>query len=205
MIDTYIHFQAATMEPCTTSRDVMEAASWVCSGCRMPRDNAKDISVIIDRESLRAQFLTFVSALAVGLINEDFLASFDLHARSSDLLLDPVFDLNGQRVEGWKAFRGKERVIVRGSKNVTCRVCHDCGRNVYFAMGHRYLSPAPSSGRRIMGSDLFGLIVPLEDYQHFSRKEWPGVTIDSLKVRETASDGLGAIRWNSTDVASGAC
>jgi hypothetical protein len=201
-MDTYIHFQSATMEPCTTSRGVIEAATWVCTGCRMPRDNAANISVMIDRESLRAQYLTFVGGLAVGLINEAFLASFDIQSRSADLLLDPVFDLQGQIVEGWKAFRGKERVIIRGSKNVTCRICDKCGRNVYFAMGKRYLYPAPSAGRRILGSDLFGLVIPMKDYQRFLRKEWPGVTIDNLTVRESASDGLGAILWNSTNVAS---
>jgi hypothetical protein len=171
----------------------------------MPQNVLENVSIVIDRSSLKAKLLTFVSGLSVGLMNEKLLGLLDSQSVSTDLILDPVYDLDGVLVEEWKAFRAKERVIIRGSKNVTCRVCTECGRNVYFAMGKRYLFPAPSGKRRILGSDLYGLVIPQNDFDRFERKELTGVTIDKLEVREVANDGLGAIRWNSSGVASEAC
>jgi hypothetical protein len=199
-MDTFIHLQSSTMEPCSTSRTFLETATWVCTGCRMPRNVVENISIVIDRSSLKAKLLTFVSGLSIGLMNEKLLGMLDAQAVSSDLILSPIYDLDGIMVEEWKAFRAKERVIIRGSKNVTCRVCTECGRNVYFGMGKRYLSPAPSGRRRILGSDLYGLVIPQNDFLSFERKELAGVTIDKLEVREVANDGLGDISWSKSDI-----
>jgi hypothetical protein len=199
-MDTFIHLQSSTMEPCSTSRAFLEAATWVCAGCRMPRNVAENVSIVIDGSSLKAKLLTFVSGLSIGLMNEKLLGLLNPQYVSTDLILDPVYDLDGALIEEWKAFRAKERVIIRGSKNVTCRVCTECGRNVYFAMGKRYLSPAPSGKRWILGSDLYGLVIPQSDFDRFEQKELSGVTIDKLEVREVSNDGLGAIRWNSLEV-----
>lgn len=56
---------------------------------------------------------------------------------TADLWLGNVFDFEGRCIDDWKTFRGRHRLIVRGSKNVSYRQCVECGRYVFFAMGNR--------------------------------------------------------------------
>lgn len=118
------------------------------------------------------------------------MLSLSKDAVQRDLYLGNVFGPNGNVLDDWVTFRGRHRVIVRGSKNVSYRKCNVCGRHVYFAMGSRYLFPQPTSDASIQESDLFGLVVTPQVMARVTVSRWPNLGVEELKVAENPKDAL---------------
>jgi hypothetical protein len=139
------------------------------------------------QEMPRKDALTFVSGCGVPIARRDLLQELVGEALASDLWLGRVLDADGKEHSGWVTFRGRHPVIVRGSKNVSHRVCGECGRNVYFATGSRYVCPPPPTGIKVFETDLLGLAVlgPV-----MPSRPWLGVSFEPLPIRERAADGL---------------
>ncbi len=129
-----------------------------------------------------------------------------------NLYLGEVFGPDGSCWEDWVTFRGKRRLIVRGStEHAGNRVCPECGRNCYFGMPPNYLYPEPRSDVEIFESSGFGLVIPdsvateagigrkVRRVQGVEEVEWPGaeiggkrkrVLVELLRVLPEPKDGL---------------
>jgi hypothetical protein len=104
-----------------------------------------------------------------------------------------VYGADGKKLSGWATFRGKHRLIVRGSKYVSHRPCADCGRDIYVAMDANYLYPAPPSGVALFESHLWGVVLTEEIFARSGVGELPGVYTEKLRVAEAPEDALGEL------------
>jgi hypothetical protein len=191
----FYHIQSDTMSPCTLTRDALVEAqnSWLCPGCGAPKPGIDSIDVQLDGDPSGGSPLNFVNGTSVPLALKSFLFRLGLGVLRQQLHLGRVIGPRGRTLDDWVTFRGRRRVTVRGSKNVSHRTCNICGRHVYFAMGKRYLYPAPPSDATVMESDLFGLVLSQDLIGKLAPDERQGLTVDELPVLESPLDSLGKL------------
>lgn len=179
------------MNPCSMAYNGADVANrnWLCPGCSYPKIGQTAIDVTLQTPGPQHGPLSLVYGFGIPLATRKFLESFD-DAVVDDLYLGRVFLDNGKQLSDWVTFRGKSRLIIRGTKNVSYRVCRECKRNVYFAMGCRYLFPSPPSERKLFESDLSGLIVSQEMFDRIALNKWPGLVFDKICVLASPKDNL---------------
>jgi hypothetical protein len=112
----------------------------------------------------------------------------------ADLILGRVFGPSGKMMMDWVTVRGRQRLIIRGSTNVSYRRCDLCRRHVYFAMGKRYLFPAPDADFLISESDLYGLVVDPTVPLDLDLGRWSSLGRELLKVLPKPMDSLGELK-----------
>ncbi len=189
--DYYIHLQSKTMSPCSLIKEAyIEATNtWLCTACIRPKPEVTSVDVRI-QESAPEGPLNFVGDCGLPLVRMSVLSALGEERIKRDLYLGCVFGPDGSRLDDWATFRGKRRVIIRGSKHVSYRVCPDCGRDVYFAMGTRYLYPLPSRDVEIFESHLFGLVLSESVAATMGMAQLGKVTRERLKVLCQPHDDL---------------
>ena len=187
----FFHFYPGSMDPCSMVKTVYENArrSWLCSGCAYPRPEFKEIDVTIQDATPKSP-LTFVNGCGIPIAQKECLFSLGAEIVTRDFYIGRVFGRNNELLADWVTYRGRNRLIVRGSKNVSFRKCLECGRSVYFAMGGRYLCPGPDNPNRLYESDLLGLIVPEHLRECLQSREWRGISCSKLCILEKPKDGL---------------
>jgi len=192
----YIHLQSTTMEPCSLQRDSYAAAkgTWLCGGCCSPRPGEYAIDAYI-QERQPVGPMSFVNGCSLPMVNRAFLMRFGRARVERDLLLGQVFGPDGGEIRQWITFRGRQELIVRGTEHVQHRICEECGRNLYFAMGKRYLYPKPRADINLFESNLFGLIVPEWLAVECDMVSPSGVTAERLEVLREPLDGLAGLTF----------
>lgn len=168
---------------------------WLCTGCRVPNPDIQAVDVSIQERRLNPKVpLSFVFGYGVCIAHRNLIAALGQEPVANDLWLGTVFDNDGVPMQDWVTVRGHERTIIRGSKEISHRVCPKCGRDAYFAGGTRYLFPAPNAKRTLLESDLRGLVIVPELFQPTWSSIWPKLGIEKLKVNSTSLDGLGRLK-----------
>lgn len=192
----FYHVQSATMDPCALTKDALAQAqdSWLCRGCSAPKPEVTAVDVQLDSDPASESPLNFVNGTSVPLARKSFLFRLGLDALRRQMYLGKVINSHGRALDDWVTFRGRQRAIVRGSTNISHRICDVCGRHVYFAMGKRYLYPAPPSDVTAMESDLFGLVLSEALFKKLVLDEWEGLTVDELPIPAQPLDSLGDLR-----------
>jgi hypothetical protein len=183
------------MSPCTLQKSAYAEAikTWLCASCGAPKPSIGAIDVQIQESRPTGEPLTFVNGCSVVVGRRDFVVAVGRNYVLTDLMLGKVINASGEVVPDWVTVRGRRRLIVRGSKNVSYRRCESCGRHVYFAMGDRYLFPAPKRGVTIYESDLYGLVIPTDAINGVSLDRWPQLGIEKLQVLPSSKDSLGEL------------
>lgn len=192
----FYHVQSATMNPCALTKDAFARAqgSWLCPGCGAPKPGVAAVDTQLDSEPANGSPLNFVNGTGVPLAKKSFLFRLGLDVLRRQLYLGKVIGASGTPLSDWVSFRGRQRVIIRGSRNVAHRTCDVCGRHVYFAMGKRYLYPAPPSDSTVLESDLFGLVLSKDLLSKLALDEWNELTVDELPVLANPLDSIGDLR-----------
>jgi len=196
----YIHYTSKTMDPCSPEKSMYKEAkaNWLCTGCCSPKPGVQKVDVCIQDEQPDGP-LNIVSGCGVALGRRSFLTRFGEERVAQHLRLGEVRGPDDQLVPDWVTFIGRHLLFVRGSKDAQHRVCSDCGQNLYFGMGKRYLYPQPPKGVDLFQSHLWGLIVPGYIGEMLGIDESDGVWIEKLPVLDKPLDGLPAIVSNSGD------
>lgn len=192
-MSVFYHVQSATMDPCALAKDALARAqgAWLCPGCGAPKPGVGAVDVQLDHNPASGSPLNFVHGTGVPLARKSLLFRLGLDVVQRQMYLGNVLDARGRTLDDWVSFRGGQRIIVRGSKSVSHRNCAVCGRHIYFAMGKRYLYPAPPSDLTVMESDLFGLVLSEKLFSKLAFDEWAGLTVDMLPVLAKPLDSLG--------------
>lgn len=191
----FIHLHPTGMSPCTLDKSALAQAkeTWLCSGCGAPKPSVGSIDVQIQEDRPEDVPLTFVNGCGVILARRELVDALGLANVQANLLLGSVTGPTGEKVTDWLSIRARHRVIVRGSKNVSYRCCDVCGRHVYFAMGGRYLFPAPPADASICETDLYGLLVTPEVVDSVALARWPKLGVEKLRVLAKPKDSLGEL------------
>jgi hypothetical protein len=172
------------------SRTAAEAAKkdWLCPGCNYPKPGVGSIDVTLQQPGPNDAPLNFIYGFGVPIAKRAFLGSFGENTINRDLHLGRVFLEGRGQLDDWVTVRGRHSLIIRGTKNVSRRQCTECGRNVYFAMGSRYLFPSPPSEHEMFESDLSGLIVSQRLFDLLTLNGWPKLVFDKLPVLAAPKD-----------------
>ncbi|MBI4557402.1 MAG: hypothetical protein HY706_07460 [Candidatus Hydrogenedentes bacterium] len=164
--------------------------TWLCAGCVLPKPDVMKVDAMIGYMPENIP-LNFVSGTGVGVARKDFLFSLGEDKVGRDLCFGRVFGPEGQLLDDWITFIGKHRIIVRGTKHVSARICEECGRQIYFAMGRRYLYPRPPEGISIFDEGSSGLVVREALVGRVKLNQWRGLACLKLPVLSAPRDGLG--------------
>ena len=186
----FYHLHTASMNPCSMSQRAAKAAeeTWLCQGCNYPKRKTGKVDVEIQQPSPQDEPLNFVYGFGIPVAKKSFLESFCLDTLKRDLHLGRISLEQGDELDDWITFRGKRSLIVRGTRNTSLRLCNECGRNVYFSMGPRYLFPAPPSDHELFESDLSGLIVSQRLFNSLALHRWPKLVFEKLPVLSAPRD-----------------
>jgi len=159
--DYYISVSSLAMNPAELASATSAEArdNWLCSGCTSVKPKTEALTVQLKNQSLEGPLnVTFGPTLAFA--HKSFLFRLGEERVRRHLFLGEVYGPNGRRWDDWVTFRGRHRLIVRGTKDVALRVCPLCGANLYFSRGAQYLYPEPPTNIEIFESHLNGLIFP---------------------------------------------
>ena len=173
------------MSPCSLDAEEIELAfrTWLCRGCNGPKQGCGAIDVRLQSPLRLDKPLTFVAGGFPGIALKELLWQIDPEIVQRDLKLGRVFRSDGKLLDDWATFHGRYTLIIRGTESISQRVCSDCGRLVYFAMGERYLFPEPPTDADVYESDLSGLILKQREFQRLDLTRWRrGVHVDRVRV-----------------------
>lgn len=164
---------------------------WLCPGCKEPKPGIVEVDVTIENPPNQNVPLTAAINCGVPIARKDFLFSFGEDLVRRDLFLGRVYNPDGKEATELVTFRGKYRVLVRGQKHVSHRICLECGRTRCSSMiGGRYVYPKPPEGVSLFESQLWGLVMPDEVFRRIDLRQWQEVTHEVLHVPEFPPDGL---------------
>lgn len=191
----YVGLETLTMDPCgLTKQAYAEArASWLCTGCCVPKPDVRNLDAIL-QEPPADKPLNFIGGCGLSVVYKPFLDRLPAHLIERDLYLGRVYNIDGSLIDDWVTYRGKRRLIIRGTKEAGYRTCTDCGRHVYFAMGKKYLYPKPPDDVTIFErAGGGGFIIPQDLFTQLDLGKWRKLSIDKLPVLDVPTDGLGEL------------
>ena len=176
--------------------------TWQCSACGRPKPRIGALDATI--QGLRSPSdppLNFVYGFGIHLVRRDLLVTLGNDIVSRDLWVGRVFRNDGDEIANWATFRGKARLVVRGSKHAGYRKCLRCKSIFYSALGAQYLCPAPPTGRDLFESDLSGLIISEAILPSVIKtlRKWPKLRVQKLPVLDRPKDGLPIILGKEKD------
>jgi hypothetical protein len=191
-MNTFYKLSSTTMNPCTMVKSGYEQArkTWLCTGCAFPRPDTKVVDAAIQEKEPDNVALNFIGGCGLGIVRKDFLLALGEDTVREHLHLGSVGGPDGRLLEDWVTFVGRHRIIVRGSKNAGVRLCSECGRTVYFAIGQLYLYPKPPYGVSIFDAGNGGLVVTGELVGRVKLNSWRKLDCTRLPVLEAPRDGL---------------
>jgi hypothetical protein len=194
----FIHLHPVGSDCCTLEKSAnpKEVEAWLCLECGTCKPSLSPVDVRIQESSPQGS-ITFVNGYGITIVKRDFLEALGLERVKPYLAIGTVYGRSGELMPDWVTVRARHRLIVRGSKNVSYRDCKTCGKQFYFAMGQRYLYPAPPPGVPLFESDLCGLIVSPEMLDGVPLSRWRKLGIEKLKVLLQPKDSLGELRVES--------
>lgn len=183
------------MNPCSLTKECYEKAtkSWLCIGCASPKNISGPINIVIQEDMPENTPLNFVSGSGLGIAKIDFLFLFGKNTILNHLYTGSIFNLKGLKLPNFVTFYGKYSIIVKGTKNVTYRKCELCGRILYFAMGKKYLYPAPESNILIFDSGNGGLVIKEDLIKNIAKDQYSKLTISRLNVCKKPIQGIADI------------
>jgi hypothetical protein len=195
----FYHLRSGTDTPCHLTREAHAEAlnTWLCPGCSSPKPGVTSVDVRIQVAPTKDP-LNGVFGAGVPIASRKLLTAIDSNLIERDLYLGRVYGPDGRELEAWATFRGKHRLIVRGSEEAQYRTCEICGRMLYFAMGKSYLYPAPPAGVSVFESDLRGLILAEQAFQQSSLENLRGIHIEKLPAVDVPKDSFGELTIDST-------
>ena len=191
MSQIFYAFSSTTNDGCTLAKQFREEVgkTWLCTGCGNPRWQ-KAIDLIIQEDEPDNTPLNLAAGCIVGIARKDFLFCFGKNDVERHLYLGRLFREDGVLLEDWVTFHGRQRIVIRGSKDVSYRQCGDCGRHVYFAMGQQYLCPQPPKGINIFDVGSGELVLTKELAERVILNKWRKLACSKLPIFATPMDGL---------------
>jgi hypothetical protein len=187
----YMHYSVKSMDPCSMDKEWGKEAkaTWVCPSGNHPKPRVTTVDVRVQNKRIDG-LLNILFGWGIGLARRSFLMQFGQDRVQRYLGLGKVYGPDGSVFEDWVTFIGKHKVILRGSKQAGYRVCPECGRNIYFAMGKPYLYPEPAEDVELFESHLWGLVFPEPLVESLGIGKPKGVWVERVPVLNEPLDGL---------------
>ncbi|WP_147450683.1 hypothetical protein [Rhodophyticola porphyridii] len=170
---------------------------WMCRTCRLPRPDVTSIDFQIDSRSPELPYMDADIYMEVAFARRDFLERMGQDVIREYLYLGELRNCDGDLLEDWVTFRGKNRILLRGRKRVHkgktvtgYRCCDTCGAIMYHGEAPHYLCPAPPAGVRILEGGAGTLVVTRDLFEKLSPKKSRDLDFYQLPVLEEPLDDL---------------
>jgi hypothetical protein len=188
----YYHIYTASPDPCSINESSLAEAekTWLCRGGNGVKPSVTTVDVNIQENTPGKDPLNIVSGTGVAIARRDFLGEVGEAEVRNHFWLGRVLLPGRKEASDWTTYRGRKRLIIRGSKNVAHRYCPECGQFLYYAAGPRYLCPTPPSDVNIFESDLQGLVLTKEVFVRLALRKWTKLFIEKVPVPTQPRDGL---------------
>ena len=190
----YYEISASHMSPLSPVTKGGIRGAVCCEGCGSFLGQFTAVDIKIQGRTAGRHGLNFVQGCSNGgVAKKRLLESLDPEVVAS-LVLGAIIADDDRILPDVVTYRARERIVVRGQKHTSHRVCSECGAICYFAMDQSYLFPAPDPDVVVFESGFSGLVIRGD---HFSRErllKLPGVRIAELEVVDEPRDGLAALK-----------
>jgi hypothetical protein len=192
---SYYHLEVSALDTSEMAREARGVAecTWLCPGCRFPKPGATSIDVELDRRGPVNAPVDFVYGFGVPIAEKALIDCFGREAIERDLHLGKVSVLGSGVLDEWVSVRPRRVVTIRGTKQVSHRRCPVCGRLLYFAMGARYLFPAPPPEHEIFERSGDSLVISQRLFDQLPQGKWSNLTCRRVAVLDAPKDGLGVL------------
>jgi hypothetical protein len=189
----YYEVSSSHMSPLSPSKEGAIRGAVRCPGCGGFPGKVGPVDITIQNRSGGRHGLNGVQGCSdLGVAKKKLLDSLDPVVASA-LLLGSVTTEEGRLLSDVVTYRIKDRIVVRGEKHASHRVCPECGAVCYFAMGRSYLYPEPDPRIVVFDSGLGGLVIRSDHFSRESMLKFPGVRVVDLEVLAEPLDGFGAL------------
>ncbi len=163
--------------------------TFLCKGCSSARVTGQPLDVVLQTKPDRSA-LNFVHGVCVVIATKALLQALFPEGPQESLRLGKVFGPDRKAVASFVTIMNRERILVRGNERSTFRVCPDCQRVWYSAIGKRYILKRDIGNANVYEPQYGGLVVSEEIAQRVIGGKWRNLVIRKLELRDEAIDGL---------------
>jgi hypothetical protein len=161
----------------------------LCRGCCSPRMTGKPIDVVLQTKPDRSA-VNIVHGVCIQIATNALLRELFPEGPHESLLLGKVFGPDRREAVGFVTLMNRERILVRGDERSTFRVCPDCQRVWYSAIGKRYILKRDVGSANVYESQYGGLVVSEDVAKRVIGGNWRNLVIRKLELRDEPVDGL---------------
>ena len=122
-----------------------------------------------------------------------FFEELTIESPPNDWVTGRLFNSEGDELANWLTFINRQQVIVRGDKNVSYLKCDECETVSYFATGRQHVISHQVDNRKVMQSDLGGLLIEPTLYERICPKNLRAITKRKVIIVDEPFDGLGEL------------
>ncbi len=190
----------------STSRDTFSVSrnadsirgARVCSHCYALVEPNDPVDVVVQECSSGRTGLRCSFGVDVGFASKRLVEALPKVVRSC-LVLGCVISEDKGPLDEVVTFWCPFRAVIRGQHEAGFRYCPECGALLYFAMGRRYLSPAPE-GNPVVCYAGHGRILVRDDSINVSQfPKFYAVGVEPIPILDVPLDGLGNIKSSSNN------
>ncbi len=160
-----------------------------CERCSSARVTGQPIDVVLQTKPDRSA-LNFVHGVHIHISEKSFLNTLFPEGPEKVLGLGKVFGPTREVASGFVTIMSRDRILVRGDERSTFRICPQCHRIWYSAIGKRYILKADIRDAFVFESQSGNLVVAEPIARRVIGGKWKNLVIQKLGLRDAPIDGL---------------
>jgi hypothetical protein len=162
----------------------------LCKECSSARVVGRAIDILLQTTPDRSA-LNFVHGVCLYIAGVTFLEALFPEGPEKVLSLGTVFGPDRKEAAGFRTMMKSNSVIlVRGNERSTFRVCPQCKRIWYSAIGRRYILMRDVGQCSVFESQYGDLVVAEPIVERLAGGKWRNLAVQKLDIRDEPIDGL---------------
>lgn len=161
----------------------------LCKGCSSARVTEQAINVVLQTKPARSS-INFVHGVHVHIAEVSLLETLFPAGPEKLLSLGKVYGPNLTMSSEFRTIMAKNRILVRGSERSTFRVCPECHRIWYSAIGKRYVLNRDVGDATVFETQSGNLLVEESIARRVIDGKWRNLVVQKLELRDEPVDGL---------------
>lgn len=191
MIMDFYQLSSKSPNPETPDKAWFEEAkrTILCKGCSSARVTGQPVDVVLQTKPDRSA-LNFVHGVHIHIAAVSLLETLFPEGPEKVLSLGKVYGPDRTMAAEFRTILKQDRILVRGNERSTFRVCPECHRIWYSAIGKRYILKRDVGDPAVFESQSGNLVVAEPIAERVMGGKWRNLVIQKLEVRGEPLDGL---------------
>jgi hypothetical protein len=191
----FFQVSSVSPNPQTPDKEWYEEAkrTILCKSCSSARPLGRAIDVVLQSTPDRSA-LNFIHGIHVHFASVDLLKAMFPEGYENALSTGAVFGPGRKRLSDVFTIMNKDTILVRGDARSSFRICQECRRTWYSAIGKRYLLRKDiEGGASVFESQSGNLVVSEAIARRLDNKTaWRNLKIQQLDLLDEPTDGFPA-------------